>query len=110
MNTQTYYRVDSEGYMLCALYLTPEEAVQQGVTLQDPPPLRPTPLEPGLAEKWEAVRRSRSGLLAATDWTQLPDVAIETKEAWAVYRQALRDVTKQPDPEHIVWPIAPTRG
>jgi hypothetical protein len=30
-----------------------------------------------------------------------------TKEVWAAYRQALRDVTLQPDPFNIVWPTPP---
>ena len=57
--------------------------------------------------EWPLVRQQRSGMLAASDWTQLPDVPIATKEAWAVYRQALRDITEQPDPFNIVWPVAP---
>lgn len=59
-------------------------------------------------QRWGPVRLERDRLLQASDWTQLPDVAIETKEAWAAYRQALRDITEQSDPEHIVWPVRPT--
>lgn len=107
MNKEFYYRADAEGYLLATLFLTPEEAVRQGVTLREPPPSRPETGPPGEAAKWGVVRKQRNQLLALTDWTQLPDVAIETKEAWAVYRQALRDITDQTDPEHIVWPIPP---
>jgi uncharacterized protein YjiS (DUF1127 family) len=57
--------------------------------------------------EWPLVRQNRNQLLQASDWTQLPDVPIETKEAWAVYRQALRDVTLQPDPFNITWPQPP---
>lgn len=54
------------------------------------------------------VRGLRDRLLAACDWTQLPDVPIETKSAWATYRQALRDVPQQAGfPTDIVWPEAP---
>ena len=53
------------------------------------------------------MRKKRNALLAASDWTQLPDVPLETKEAWAAYRQALRDITEQPDPFNIVWPTPP---
>ena len=53
------------------------------------------------------VRAERKHLLQASDWTQLPDVPLATKEAWAAYRQALRDVTLQPDPFNIVWPTPP---
>jgi hypothetical protein len=57
--------------------------------------------------EWPLVRQKRNALLTKSDWTQLPDVPIDTKEAWATYRQALRDVTDQPDPFNIVWPVAP---
>jgi hypothetical protein len=58
------------------------------------------------ADFWREVRNKRSALLAQTDWTQLPDAPTEAT-AWTVYRQALRDVTKQPDPENIIWPLPP---
>lgn len=57
--------------------------------------------------EWQVVREKRDKLLAASDWTQLPDVPLATKEAWAVYRQALRDITLQADPFNIVWPSTP---
>lgn len=57
--------------------------------------------------QWPVVRRQRDALLAQSDWTQLPDVPLATKERWAIYRQALRDVTLQPDPFRVVWPVAP---
>ena len=56
---------------------------------------------------WGDVRKERDRRLSATDWTQLPDVPLATKEVWAIYRQALRDVTLQPDPFSVVWPVAP---
>ncbi|MCK7581117.1 MAG: phage tail assembly chaperone [Chromatiales bacterium] len=56
---------------------------------------------------WRA-RAERDRRIAATDWTQLPDVAEATKLKWQDYRQALRDVTTQPGfPERIDWPVAP---
>lgn len=48
--------------------------------------------------------------LANTDWTQLPDVNLtaEKKQEFAVYRQALRDITTQPGyPQTINWPEKP---
>lgn len=56
---------------------------------------------------WPVIRRQRDALLVQSDWTQLPDVPLPTKEAWATYRQALRDVTQQPDPRNISWPTPP---
>ena len=59
-----------------------------------------------LAEK--SVRAKRQSLLTASDWTQLPDVPLETKAAWAVTRQALRDITDQTGfPFDVVWPESP---
>lgn len=60
-----------------------------------------------LSAAWAGVKEKRNLLLIACDWTQLPDVPLAAKEAWAAYRQALRDVTGQPDPFNISWPQAP---
>lgn len=57
--------------------------------------------------EWPLIRAERDRRLLVCDWTQLPDVPIATREAWASYRQALRDVTLQPDPFNIVWPETP---
>jgi hypothetical protein len=54
------------------------------------------------------VKAKRQQLLSASDWTQLPDVPLVTKEAWAAYRQALRDITEQTSyPQEVVWPNPP---
>lgn len=62
-----------------------------------------------LAENWRRVRTRRRNLLLATDFTQVTDAPFDapTKAAWAVYRQALRDVTSQEDPTVLVWPVPP---
>lgn len=62
------------------------------------------------AAAWQAVRRTRDQAIAKTDWVVLPDVSMSTekKQAWLDYRQALRDVTLQPDPVNISWPKAPS--
>ena len=57
--------------------------------------------------QWAIIKDQRNQLLAASDWTQLPDVSLDTKSNWATYRQALRDITTQEDPFNIIWPIAP---
>lgn len=50
----------------------------------------------------------RNQFLTSSDWTQLPDVTIANKPAWAVYRQALRDITAQSGfPFNINWPTRP---
>jgi hypothetical protein len=59
--------------------------------------------------QWEKIRRERDVLMASTDWRVVR--AMESGQplapAWAAYRQALRDVTQQPDPFAIVWPAVP---
>ena len=53
------------------------------------------------------ARSHRNALLTASDYTQLAD-SPRDKQSWAVYRQALRDITGQVGfPETIVWPVAP---
>jgi hypothetical protein len=56
------------------------------------------------------ARSKRDALLAASDWTQLPDspLSADARAAWATYRQALRDITDQKGfPGVIEWPEAP---
>lgn len=61
-------------------------------------------------QKWAAVRIERDKKLAASDWTTLADVPLssEARAQWVLYRQALRDVTSQPDPGSINWPTPPS--
>ena len=56
---------------------------------------------------WDEIRFTRNQLLSGSDWTQILDVPLIGKQAWAAYRQALRDITLQTDPFTIVWPVAP---
>lgn len=54
------------------------------------------------------VLEKRKKLLAGTDWTQMPDVTLANKAAWAAYRQELRDITTQAGyPTEITWPTPP---
>jgi hypothetical protein len=45
-------------------------------------------------QKWEQIKLWRNAELARTDFTQLPDAPVN-KQAWAEYRQALRDLPAQ---------------
>jgi len=56
------------------------------------------------------TRDDRTKRLAASDWTQFSDAPLTAaqKAAWAVYRQLLRDVTKQAGfPASVTWPPVP---
>ena len=57
--------------------------------------------------QWETIRIQRNELLTECDWTQLADIPSETKEAWTIYRQALRNITTQSSPFSINWPVKP---
>jgi hypothetical protein len=54
------------------------------------------------------IRTKRDALLAETDWAMVTDskLSLELQAKVEIYRQALRDITKQ-DPNNIVWPVNP---
>ena len=53
------------------------------------------------------ARKQRDALLAASDWTQVPDAPANLKK-WKVYRQKLRDITEQKGfPFDVIWPDQP---
>jgi hypothetical protein len=55
-----------------------------------------------------SIRMQRDAKLAESDWTQMPDYTSEIKESWAIYRQALRDITTQDGfPNEVTWPTKP---
>jgi hypothetical protein len=87
-----------------------KQAVWNGETweVQDiplpPEPPQPEPLT------WDTIRAQRNFLLFQSDWTQLADASLtqEQKNAWAVYRQALRDAPSSfSTPEEVAWPATP---
>ena len=57
------------------------------------------------AEKWKSVRTNRNRRLAETDYLALKDNTLSAN--WKTYRQALRDVPSQSDPDNITWPTKP---
>jgi len=70
-------------------------------------PKTPEELDADYKAKAAAVRAQRNRLLSEYDWTQLADAQVD-KQAWAIYRQALRDVPSQDGfPDTIVWPEKP---
>ena len=111
----TYYLADADGYLAVTLELSPQQAAGRTDLLSTAPPERPAPSGPRwqlltaaetAAMRWDGIRARRDKLLSASDFTQLPDTP-HNKHDWAVYRQALRDITNQPDPLNIVWPVPP---
>ena len=58
------------------------------------------------AQKWVGVRAQRNAMLAETDWRASSDLNLT--DAWKTYRQALRDVPTQSDPDNITWPTEPS--
>jgi hypothetical protein len=67
------------------------------------------PAEPTTEEKWDAVRSQRNLKLYQSDWTDLPHAPLtdEKKSEWQTYRQDLRDITLQTDPDNLTLPTVP---
>lgn len=77
--------------------MTPEEVAAYQAVAADAPAL-----------KAQEIRNKRAVLLVESDWTQMPDYKNPNKDAWATYRQALRDVPTQSGfPWDINWPNKP---
>tara|TARA_B000000437_G_C11632009_1_gene299905 strand:- start:123 stop:410 length:288 start_codon:yes stop_codon:yes gene_type:complete len=57
------------------------------------------------AQKWELVRIERNRRLQESDWRAMSDLTLS--DDWKTYRQALRDVPTQSDPDNIEWPNLP---
>ncbi len=56
---------------------------------------------------WDSIKAKRARLLAGSDYTQMPDWPGD-KQAWATYRQQLRDIPQSfTAPEDVVWPTPP---
>ena len=60
-------------------------------------------------ESWNRVRSKRDAMLSSCDWTALNDIVLSDskRDEWQTYRQALRDVTSQGDPDNVTWPEPP---
>jgi hypothetical protein len=61
-----------------------------------------------LQAQYAKVREQRIQLLQSCDWTQIADYDLGAdREAWAAYRQALRDLADAANPFDISWPTPP---
>ena len=67
------------------------------------------PTESETSIQWQVIRDKRLELLKASDVTIIRNMENGTpvSEDVKAYRQLLRDVTEQPDPFNITWPIIP---
>lgn len=120
----TVYEIKSNGFIGANKQIDPREGVGSGWTYTPPPKEGPHKWEgsqwveyaeeppqsipgPDTSAMATDARKQRNELLAACDWTQVADAPVD-KEAWAAYRQALRDITEQDSfPLSIDWPIKP---
>lgn len=56
---------------------------------------------------WRSVRNRRDLMLRKSDWTQIADAGRD-RQAWAQYRQALRDLPQNTtNPRNPAWPTPP---
>jgi hypothetical protein len=60
-------------------------------------------------ELWVDVRRERDRLLKESDWTMLVDATDDLNyREWELFRQRLRDITKNnTSPKNVLWPQSP---
>ena len=82
------------------------------VTWEDDSTTAPTPAEIEAemdGAKWDRVRDLRNRKLDTCDWTAVSDNQLSESQrtAWATYRQALRDIPTQADPDNVTWPTPP---
>jgi hypothetical protein len=106
--------IKSEGYYVITVWKPYDHATEKLVSaaphlydgmccLVDVAPLTQEELDQRVVTQWQVIRTQRNQMLKDTDWTQVLDSPVD-KAAWALYRQALRDITQQPDPFSITWP------
>jgi hypothetical protein len=82
--------------------------------MQSPRSIAPAkmPQEDEKVTRMRLFRERRNQKLAETDWTQMPDAPLtpEQKEAWAAYRQALRNVPATVNAAGwVTWPTKPAK-
>lgn len=96
------YDAMTEKLVGCPAYIENDEVFTVTVEL-----LTAEEVEQRTESKAAEVRTLRTQLLAECDWTQLPDSPVD-KDAWAAYRQALRDISNQEGfPWSVEFPLNP---
>lgn len=119
------YEIKPNGFLGQSKMIDPREGVGSGWTYLQPPGDGPHKWEnsqwvpydqepeafmpgPNYDAMGDSIRQERNTRIAASDWTQGKDIPAYISEAWAPYRQALRDITSQEDfPLSVQWPEQP---
>jgi len=68
------------------------------------------PVAPPVSTPGKLAWQTAKSLLAASDWSMLPDVPLTNgnKQLWQSYRKALREIRLQAGfPDNINWPSKP---
>ena len=110
--------IDNLPYDITKEKLVAIEPIIQGgqVLAVEVQPLTADDLASKVIAQGERIRIRRNQLLAACDYTQLPDNNNPKKSEWATYRQALRDLPEQKgfpdvefpkDPNYVELPTMP---
>ena len=92
--------------------------IKDGIAVEKPSKPNEWAIFDVLTEQWIPNERlakmeilpKRQELLVNSDWTQIPNgpLNVEQQQAWAAYRQELRDITKQSGyPFNVIWPTKP---
>jgi hypothetical protein len=94
---------DNEDYVEGGYTKDNEKVVDGVITLISDEEIESRALEAA----WQAFKTGRNLMLQDCDWTQLPDAPVN-KDAWASYRQALRDLPDNTlDVRNVIWPTPP---
>ena len=82
----------------------------QNIELDLRAPIQPITMGGGSEVVKPDPRKVRADILQGTDWTQGIDSPLsdEKKAEWATYRQALRDITKDPAYPDVEFPSPPS--
>lgn len=95
---------------LAATFRSAPDYVAHGWVVEGDSLAPPPEPEPDFEALWAALRRERNRRLTLSDWTQIADASLDqtSRDAWAAYRQALRDLPEQTeDPRQVAWPAPP---
>ena len=109
MNLEEIYAYKFNKDHIKLVDITGRDDIQEGWNYDGNNFITNIPSEPTDEELLNKIRIRRNALLAACDWTQLSDAPLtaEQKQAYATYRQALRDLPSTCDPKTPVFPTKP---